>query len=602
MKIKVYISAALLATALVSCNEFLEEPDDVGGKTFDNIFTNLTDAERVLAGAYALAPWGFPMNVGPWGYAIMNYYAPIAGISDEGEIMRKDLEFAHTYYHLGQLSASDGYAYREDKWDFDWQAIRSAWLFYDNADRIQNTEASTIEKRKAEALGMAATKYYELFKRYGGLPWVGQYYEAGTDVDMSRMTVTATADSIVKLCDRAIAVSALPARTTSAEFGRINKMAMMMLKARTLLVSASPLFNPEDNISYYPSFPYQDLLKHESYSRERWKLAADAAREAIAYAHENGYELYNKPDSSIAHNYKAAMTAFPEITTTASGNIAGNNPEIIWGTRLFRNMEAGSAGYTVRIYSSSTYTSGGGYCIPLQNIVDLYETKEGRSQPADFYNDSDPYSKLDERFHVTVLYHNRPFGEEGEYLDMSVGGDNDARVAGHNFTGYYLTKFFEEEWLAHTGKNVGECYWPYMRLAELYLIYAEALCEWDYAGNKAEILRYVNLVRRRAGQPDLEDTPEFRDTQEHVRARIRNERAVELAFEEQRYFDLKRWREGDKLGGSMYGMEVLGSAESPQFNRFLFEERVFTDKWYLYPIKEQDIMRSQGQLIQNPGW
>lgn len=600
MKITKYIIVAFLPLIVFVCNDFLEEPDDVGGNTLETIFSRLSSAERVLAGAYSLAPWGFPMNVGPWGYAIMNYYAPIAAIADEGDVMSKNVEFLHARYHLGQLTASEVYAYREDKWDFDWQAIRSAWLFYDHADMIQESSRDVIEQRKAEALGMVATKYYELFKRYGGLPWIGQYYEAGTEVGMSRMSVTATADSIVKLCDRAIAVQSLPARETSSEFGRINKVAMMMLKARTLLVSASPLFNPQDNISYYPSFLYQDLIKHESYDRERWKLAADAAREAIDYAHANGYAL-NTNTGDPYTDYKAAITEFPEIISSTTGNVATNNPEIIWGTRLFRNMEAGSAGYMTRIYSTSNYTSGGGYCIPLQNIVDCYELKDGSPQTDDHYNQTDPYTKLDERFHTTILYHNRPFGNYT--MDMSPEGDNNARVgSGFNFFGYYLTKFFEEMWQSSNQYQCGECYWPYMRLAELYLIYTEALCEYDYAANRQTILDYINPIRQRAGQPQLEDTPHFVDTQEHMRERIRNERAVELAFEEQRYFDLKRWKEGDKLGGNMYGMEVLGTAEEPQFNRFLFEERIFTDKWYLYPIKEEDVMRSQGQVIQNPGW
>ena len=146
-------------------------------------------------------------------------------------------------------------------------------------------------------------------------------------------------------------------------------------------------------------------------------------------------------------------------------------------------------------------------------------------------------------------------------------------------------------------------YWPYMRLAELYLIYAEALTEYDYNANKTEILKYVNIIRRRAGQPDLEDASGFQDNQDYVRQQIRKERAIELAFEEQRYFDLKRWKIPDgHIGGNMYGMEINGTADNPIYNKKIFEERVFTSKWYLYPIKEYDVKVSEGKLIQNPGW
>ena len=128
----------------------------------------------------------------------------------------------------------------EDKWDFNWQVIRSGWLFYDNVDRVTDgTPKDYINKRKSEALGMIVTKYYEMFKRYGGLPWIDHYLRVGDFPPPVRLSVTATCDSICHLIDRAMEY--LPDRNEPGEFGRINRIAMMMLKARTLLVSASPL-------------------------------------------------------------------------------------------------------------------------------------------------------------------------------------------------------------------------------------------------------------------------------------------------------------------------------------------------------------------------
>jgi starch-binding outer membrane protein, SusD/RagB family len=598
------ITLLFLSIAFFSCTDFLEEPKDVAGLTEDVVFSTIEDAEKVLAAAYSCPPWGFPTYEagGAWSYGILNYFAPIAALSDEADVATKAVDFLHTRYHLGTLSADEIYPFTEDKWDMNWQVIRSGWLFYDNVDKVKDgTSKEYINRRKCEALGMIATKYYEMFKRYGGIPWVNHYLKVGEKESKTRLSVTATCDSICSLIDRAMEY--LPNRNDPGEFGRINKVAMMTLKARTLLVSASPLFNPEDNASYYPIFGAQSLLKHDSYDKERWKKAADAAKLAIETAHSAGYALYNDPQKSPSENYKLSFTAFPEMKKDENGNLsAGNNKEIIWGTRVYPSYSYMEGSYRCRIYSKSNFVSGTAYCIPLQNFVDLYELKDGSVQPANFYSQKDPYSKLDARFDVTMFYHGK---KAGTYiLDMSPGGDNNPPSNGiaQNFTGYYLSKFFDASWVVGQA-GAPESYWPYMRLAELYLIYAEALTEYDYNANKIEVLKYINLIRNRAGQPNLENSPQFADNQSYVREHVRNERAVELAFEEQRYFDLKRWKMGpDNIGGQMYGMSIGGTAKDPTFTKVTFEERVFTDKWYLYPIKKADIQLCNGELIQNPGW
>ncbi|MFY9145678.1 MAG: RagB/SusD family nutrient uptake outer membrane protein, partial [Bacteroidales bacterium] len=106
-----------------------------------------------------------------------------------------------------------------------------------------------------------------------------------------------------------------------------------------------------------------------------------------------------------------------------------------------------------------------------------------------------------------------------------------------------------------------------------------------------------------AGQPNLENCPDFSDNETYVRNKIRNERAIELAYENQRYFDLKRWKMGPShIGGPVTKMVITGTSDNPIFSKQIYEERVFTDKWYLYPLKEADVLKSFGILLQNPGW
>jgi len=598
-KNNIYIILILIFAFGTSCSDFLEEPEDVAGLTEDVVFTTIEDAEKVLAAAYSCPPYGFVAMQynAPWSYGILNYTATCASLCDEGDVATQSENFQNTRYNQGTLSADEIYPWTEDKWDFNWQVIRSGWLFFDNVDRVTDgTPQSYINKRKGEALGMIATKYYEMFKRYGGLPWVNHYIRNGETNPKTRLSVDASVDSLCALIDRAAAL--LPDRNDPGEFGRINKVAMMLLKARTLLFSASPLFNPENNLSYYPIFTADSLLKHKVYSKERWKDAADAAKAALDEGLAHGYALYNDPAKTPGENYKLAVTAFPEETESG----ASNNKEIIWGTRIFNSYAEGGGDYRIHIYSKSHFGSGMAYTIPLQNLVDMYELKDGSVQDDNFYLQTDPYSKLDARFNATMFYHNKKVGSFT--LDMSDGGDNNPPSNGvaQNFTGYYLAKFFDEKWVVGQA-SAPKSYWPYMRFAELYLIYAEALNEYNYTANKAEIFTNINKIRTRAGQPNIQDCPGFLDNQEYVRERIKVEREIELAYEEQRYFDLKRWKMGpDYIGGHMYAIKVGGTASDPIYERVPFEERVFTDKWYLYPLKKSDVQLCNGLLIQNPGW
>ena len=485
-----------------SCQDFLEEPSDVSGMTVAVVFSTIENAEKVLAAPYSSLPWGWPClnGNGPWSQGILIYFAPISCASDEADTaLEGGYNFVHPQYHEGLLTAGTINPYREDKWDYDWFAIRNAWYFYDKVDMVNDgTPQSYINQRKAEALGLVAQRYYEMFKRYGGLPWIDHYVTMGESVDMSRMSISRTVDSICSLLDRAIAMPELPERNAVNEFGRVNKVALRMLKARVLLWSASPLFNPENNQSYYPSFSKQELIKHETYDKNRWQEAADACLEAINAAHGAGYALYTKYGDPVK-DYKAAVTEFPDID--ASGKAKGN-PEIIWGTRPADSYasEAYQSGSRVTIWSTLKKLRGtvGTYLIPLQNMVDKYELRDGSDQPSDYWqNVSDPYNNLDRRFNATIYHHGYSLGKNiGPFiLDMRMEPAGDQYPEGKQaFTGYYLAKFFDDDYIAGLG-NYPQAFWPYMRLSDLYLMYAEALNEVDYASNSTEILRYVNMVR-----------------------------------------------------------------------------------------------------------
>jgi hypothetical protein len=598
-----FISSLVL---VAGCEDYLEKPDS-SGMTEDVVFSTMNGADKVLAAAYAFAPWGFPSYMGAdgsWNYAFRLMNHNTTNMCDEAHTQSNAWDVqALNYYIKGTLSSNLQYPYLEDKWMFNYQAIRSAYLYLDKVDRVKDGDPAVIKIRKAEARAFIATKFYENFKRYGGLPWVPKYTELGETYSTKRLSIEASVDSICSLLD--MAIPDLPAVTDGQEFGRINKISAMAMKARTLLWGASPLFNPEDNNSYFPSYSNQDLIKYDTYDKERWRLAAEAAEETLNEALANGYKLTMVGDNGITtykEAYKACVYYFP--------NDPIRNTEIIWGTRLTKTFNENEWG---RYYRIPWGRMGTGfvpmvYCtvIPLQNFVEFYEMNDGSDQPSDLYSKTNPYDNLDARFSASMFYHNYQLdGNAKPVVDMSFRSATDKGAnrpeAVDNYTGYYYSKFIKDQEV--TGElSFHNGFWPYIRLAEIYLMVAEAWNEYDNGGHNAQILDMINVVRNRAGQPDLQTIPGFQNNQAYLRERIKRERAVELAFEEHRYFDLKRWKMGNEyIGCQTYMMDVTGSAASPTYEKKPFgDQRFFSDKFYLYPIPLEEVQKSD--VIQNPGW
>ena len=599
------IAILALFAILFGCNDYLERPD-ASGLTEDVVFSNMKDAENMLASAYAFAPWGYPTygTLGAWGYTFRLMNHNTTNLSDEAHTQLSDWTFQSVNLYLtGTVTSSTDYPYTEDKWMLNYQGIRSAFLFLAKVDRVKDGTAALITKRKAEALAFVATKQYENFKRYGGLAWVPTYTIYTETYPTARLTIAQSVDSIISLLERAI--PNLPEKTENLEFGRINKIAAMTIKARTLLWAASPLFNPADNVSYFPSYSNQDLIKYPSYDKERWRLAAEASDATLNEALANGYRLTQKGDAGIStfrEAYKASIYYFP--------NDAIKNTEIIWGTRLTETYNDQDWGRYYRIpwgkQSGGFLASVGCNVTPLQDFVDMYEMTDGSDQPATLYNSPNPYDNLDARFSGSMWYHGYKIeGIARPSVDVSWRSETDKGVnrpaATDNCTGYYYSKFIKDQ-EANGELAFHKAFWPYIRLAELYLMSAEAWNEYDPNGHKQYIRDMINAVRNRAGQPNIELIPGFQDTQSFMRDRIKRERAIELAFEEHRYFDLKRWKMGfTNIGGQKYGMDVTGPAATPTFTRKLIGTvRSFSPRDYLFPIPLTDIQKSD--MIQNPGW
>lgn len=577
-----------LLILLFSCEDYLEKPPSVD-RTLEVQFSNIQNAEEVLNAAYYLLPTGFSyLDFGAWSPHTMIYGANVSVLCDEAEALEIPRQYAMGY-NDGTITSGTIYPFLEDKWNHNWSAIRSAYLFLENIDKVPNmTSPANIElitNRKGEAYAIIAIKYFEMFKRYGGMPWMNRVYKSTDQPDLKRLTVEATVDSIASIFDKAIQL--LPLRYDSRDYGRITKIGALAAKARLLVYAASPQFNSN---STPMEFGRKDLLA-APYKIERWKKAMEACKVAINIAHENGYKLINT--GNPGSDYKKAWRNMDATVNTEVLQPSRSRPQL--RAQMFQRAKI-----FARTPYPSQYHTGIPASQPTHNLVEMYEMKD----PNAVYDPLNPYNGLDPRFYETILTQGSSWA--GLFtIDFSVNKNNINEVLGNNnstgkmpgyCTGYALAKFaFPEVDVVQQEIQIS---WPYIRLADLYLLYAECSNEY-YQNPTTDAYFYFNEVRKRAGMTEVSglNYSQFKD-------KIIHERAIELAFEQQRYWDLRRWRRTDLLRNTNYGIRVLKdkSTNKISYEKFKATERKFPDSHYYFAFPLDDVLKSAPDLIQNPGW
>ncbi|MCK9414726.1 MAG: RagB/SusD family nutrient uptake outer membrane protein, partial [Prolixibacteraceae bacterium] len=241
---------------------------------------------------------------------------------------------------------------------------------------------------------------------------------------------------------------------------------------------------------------------------------------------------------------------------------------------------------------------------PSQNLVDAYEMKDGTAfnwaNPAQA---ADPYTNRDPRLAMTVVLNNSTFN--GRKIELWEGGKDGLPINLASKTGYYLYKYVVQN-LDLSKNQVSYHQWICFRLAEMYLSYAEAMNEAygsdNNGGNTLTAREAVNLVRARTGVA-MPAFPLGMAT-DQFRTRLRNERRVELAFEDHRYWDIRRWAIGSSaLGGDIKGVKIaMVDATHFTYTPYLVESRTFKSQMDLYPIPQEEVVKSKGSVTQNPGW
>jgi starch-binding outer membrane protein, SusD/RagB family len=450
-------------------------------------------------------------------------------------------------------------------WGRSYRSIRECNWALANLEKVS---MSTTHKTrlKAELQFIRAFRYQDLIRNYGGIILMGdKVYNLSDNLQdenlFKRSTLKESMDYVLGELDQA--ATNLPVNNDNSwQFGRATKGAALALKSRLALYAASPLYNTGT-----------------------WADAVKAAQAVIAL---NKYSLYGGGYGNLF--------------------LDANNNESIF-VRLYTK----NAGHThLEIANGPNGYGGWGGNLPLQNLVDDYEMNNGKpiTDVTSGYNAQDPYTNRDPRFYATVLYNGAQY--RGRAVETFTPGGKDSKDGNDNWntskTGYYLKKFINENYpLQNPWGNAGFQPWYYFRYAEILLNFAEAANETSGAdvvpaGTTMSARQAVNLIRERpsVNMPDLP----LGLSQSAMRDAIRYERRVELAFEEHRFYDVRRWKIAETTENKpAQGISITKSGNTLTYaTKVALDGRAFNPRMYWLPIPRAEIQASGGKITQNTGY
>lgn len=611
----------------VSSCDYLGVSDQLAGglQNTEQVFDNVSYTKRWYANVFA----GIPDYSGINSVNVGAFKNPWTGMCDELVVGYGN---SSKYNNSDRNAANMGFHRYGDCYKY----IRQANIFLQKAHPIMTTGTQgdqlledELTQMKANVRFMRAFYHYLLFEQYGPIILVkDKIYNATEDQDVPRNTV----DEVIEYIDSEL--TAVASELTQEPIFEDKdyrawptKGVALAVRAKLWLYAASPLLNGGYREALSVTNPDGTRL-FPDYDAGKWEKALAACKDFIDYAEAGRYELYKEykdDNGAVIDPDKSVYNLFQKYTH-----------EIIWATA--NNDWGGMNGDAFdRRIAPRCEKNGLGSTGVTQELVDAFYMKDGFPVSATAYlpqsilyqeegygtykdqNDnfskkyinvtvSNRYLNREPRFYNTVFFNGRQWPVSCNQVLFYNGGNSGVQEGQATLTGYMLFKRFNRS-VSLTNPGVASQFRPSIifRLADFYLMYAEAANEVN--PNDARVLKYLNLVRERAGLPDIETlNPAIRGNQELQRAAIQRERQIELATEGQRYFDVRRWMIADKNGegrqnGYVHGMNVRGeSNDKEDFNRIVEASQiVFNRKMYLYPMPDSE-MRKTKNLVQNPGW
>ena len=452
----------------------------------------------------------------------------------------------------------------DDSWAADYTGIRMCTNFLQNFGLVPLKNPDEKKSWFGEARVMRALFYWELVRRYGGVPIIGDSIKGLKDnIELPRSSFNDCIAYIVDECDRAND-SLRSDPVDDLHLGRFSKASALALKTRVLLFAASPLYNEKANGNA--------LNGYASYDKSRWQLAAAAAKQLMDL---NIYTL-EPVFKNIFINQRSSEVIFAHL------NVPNTSIETINGPVGFSSAP------------------GSGNTSPTQELADVFEMSNGKaiSDPASGYDATKPYTHRDPRFAATLLFNG------AKWLNTSLetfdgGTSKPGGSLTQTKTGFYLRKFmgnFEDQ------TSYANQYHDYIffRYAEVLLNFAEA--QNEFSGPDADVYSAIESIRRRAGLSPYNLPVDL--SQDLMREMIHNERRRELAFEEHRFWDIRRWKIAEQVYNKpLHGTQIIkNSIGQLSYNlREVLTTAFDASKMYFYPIPYNEVV-SNKNMIQNPGW
>lgn len=611
----------------VSSCDYLGVSDQLAGglQNTEQVFDNVSYTKRWYANVFA----GIPDYSGINSVNVGAFKNPWTGMCDELVVGYGN---SSKYNNSDRNAANMGFHRYGDCYKY----IRQANIFLQKAHPIMTTGTQgdqlledELTQMKANVRFMRAFYHYLLFEQYGPIILVkDKIYNATEDQDVPRNTV----DEVIEYIDSEL--TAVASELTQEPIFEDKdyrawptKGVALAVRAKLWLYAASPLLNGGYREALSVTNPDGTRL-FPDYDAGKWEKALAACKDFIDYAEAGRYELYKEykdDNGAVIDPDKSVYNLFQKYTheiiwATANNDWGGMNGDA-FDRRIAPRCEKnglGSTGVTQELVDAFYMKDG----FPVSATAYLPQSTLYQEEGYGTYKDqndnfskkytnvtvSNRYLNREPRFYNTVFFNGRQWPVSCNQVLFYNGGNSGVQEGQATLTGYMLFKRFNRS-VSLTNPGVAFQFRPSIifRLADFYLMYAEAANEVN--PNDARVLKYLNLVRERAGLPDIETlNPAIRGNQELQRAAIQRERQIELATEGQRYFDVRRWMIADKNGegrqnGYVHGMNVRGeSNDKEDFNRIVEASQiVFNRKMYLYPMPDSE-MRKTKNLVQNPGW
>ncbi len=614
------ITALIVVCSMLSgCNK-----DFLNTKPLDQVQATDTWKDPALAQAFIN---GIYSGLGQGGF-IGSGEEMLAAFSDEAIFTHQGRGI--NVFNQGNLNPSNpGLVSTPTEWSFLYTQIRRANIALESLPTA-TLPVATRERLEGETRFLRAYFYHQLVRFYGGVPIITKVYGLGEDYTIARNTYAEVSSFIIKESDMAATLLKGKAKVR----GRASDLAALALKSRQLLYDASDLHDvptAKAKSTVLSAFAKPELLGFLSGDRRaRWVAARDAAK-AVLDAAGSGYKTNLSTRVSLEDgrkNYLSIAMGGMSKHPDADPGVASTN-ELLFERTFSPDQLSDATRHGVR-QGPNGYNNWAGNT-PIQELVDDYEMMDGTkfdwTKPD---HKADPYANRDPRFYASILFDGSPWKPRGSALDPANEIQTGTYFAGTNkivgldtrqgpienwngsFTGYYFMKFIDPDPTIRDATSPQFIPWAFFRYTEVIFNYTEALIE---LGEFAEAQNWLNKIRFRAGMPAIEQTGEA------LKQLYRNERRIEMTFEEQRYHDARRWMIAPQtLGRKTTYIIVEGKLKAgatapipyrkdkskfdytytPVINNDL-ENRTWLDKMYFRPLTLAETQRND-KLVQNPGY